>query len=525
MRRAIAALTWIVWSAAAAAQPALSDLDTDARTARQAADARAVVVYRDGLVATLAYALALPELFPHERLKKPRLLVDSERAAVRALWQRLLDYTLALDSIGRFHAGHAELPDKAAREHSFLIAYASALATYRHGLDFIVAAERNAGLDPLLNEAMPELGLPVKTYDQFKFRFLNVLRASEFAALEAVHAASPGRQDPVLRAAIATDAKAVWAHGGGQGVPLTLKNGLDIVRKAGVTAFFPVQAGVAEWMGDTKVYRVSRSLIGAEQIEAMRLKLEPGDILLERREWYLSNIGLPGYWPHAALYIGTPEERARYFDDATVHAWVRGQGERSAALDQLLKRRYPRAHQDSLRAQEHGHVPRVLEAISEGVSFTTLEHSADADAVAVLRPRLSKVEKARALARAFAYAGRPYDFDFDFLTDRALVCTELVYKAYEPGDGLNGLTFPLTEIMGRLATPANLIARQFDEQFGGEAQQSDLVLFLDGVERDKHAVTAGVEEFRVSWRRPKWHILAPELARREPAPPISIYVP
>ncbi len=36
--------------------------------------------------------------------------------------------------------------------------------------------------------------------------------------------------------------------------------------------------------------------------------MEPGDIIVARQNWYLSNIGLPGFWPHAELYVGTPEE-------------------------------------------------------------------------------------------------------------------------------------------------------------------------------------------------------------------------
>jgi uncharacterized protein YycO len=104
----------------------------------------------------------------------------------------------------------------------------------------------------------------------------------------------------------------------------------------------------------------------------------------------------------------------------------------------LLARTYPAAHARALAADGGAH-PHALEAISEGVVFTTPEHAAGADHVAALRPRLSAVEKAAALLRAFGYAGRPYDFDFDFRTDAALVCFELVYKAYEAGPGRPGL--------------------------------------------------------------------------------------
>ena len=108
--------------------------------------------------------------------------------------------------------------------------------------------------------------------------------------------------------------------------------------------------------------------------------------------------------------------------------------------------------------------------------------------------------------RAFHYAGRPYDFNFDFATDSELVCTELVYKAYESAAGFRGLTFPLVEMLGRKVTPANEIARQFDTQCQTAEEQFELVLFLDGQERRAKAVEASPATFRESWRRPKWHV-------------------
>ena len=288
---------------------------------------------------------------------------------------------------------------------------------------------------------------------------------------------------------------------------LTAKNALKVVQKSAQSAWLPVQAGVSEWMGDTKVYRPGRALISQAQIKQFQPKLSPGDVLLERREWYVSNIGLPGFWSHAALYIGTQQERREFFADEDTQAWVKQQGETRGDLEALLEAQYPKAYEQSLAPQEHGHVVRIIEAISEGVSFTTLEHSADCDSLAVLRPRLSKAQKAQALVRAFHYAGRPYDFNFDFATDSELVCTELVYKAYEPSSDFRGLTFPLVEMLGRKVTPANEIAKQFDAQCETPEQQFDLVIFLDGRERQTKAVEASLAEFRTSWKRPKWHVL------------------
>lgn len=475
----------------------LAELSTADRDARIDGDMAAVKVYRDGLMDTAGYALAQTNLFPVAKLKEKRLLRREQREAIWSTWKRFLDYELALDAVGQYHGDFHRLR-KPARERSFIARYAAFLAQYRCALDWIERVENDPDLDTVLNEPVPELGLPAGSYARLKYRFLHVGRASEFAAFDAVLKWYGDDRAGALAAGMEADRKRIWAAGKGTGQALTAKNGLKIVTSKGFEAYFPVQAGVSAWMGDARVWRKNRSLIAPDQVAAMLPKLEPGDILLERREWFVSNIGLPGYWPHAALYIGTPEERRKYFGDD--------------ALETRLREQYPAAYAQHLKPQEHNHASRVLEAISEGVTFTSLEHSADADAVVVLRPRLPQPEKAEAIRRAFHYAGRPYDFNFDFRTDAALVCTELVYKAYEPSNGGTGLTFQTEEMLGRPVMPANSIARMFDAQFGSEKQQLDFVMFLDGHERAERAAEADVAAFRASWQRPKWHIVKTALS-------------
>jgi hypothetical protein len=82
-----------------------------------------------------------------------------------------------------------------------------------------------------------------------------------------------------------------------------------------------------------------------------------------------------------------------------------------------------------------------------------------------------------------------------------------VYKSYEPSVDTHGLHLPLTEMLGRQLLPANLIAKQFDEQYGTPDQQFDFLTFLDGHERTDKAVEATLTDFRSSWQRPKWHVL------------------
>jgi uncharacterized protein YycO len=81
---------------------------------------------------------------------------------------------------------------------------------------------------------------------------------------------------------------------------------------------------------------------------------------------------------------------------------------------------------------EKQHEHAVIEAIGEGVVFTSLEHSVgEADSAAFLRPNLPQDRLNEAIARAFSHVGKPYDFEFDFFSTDKLVCSELVFRAYD----------------------------------------------------------------------------------------------
>lgn len=505
-RAVFAAVLMAMASVAQAAPHPLSELDAPSRAESQASDLRAVVVFREGLAHLVDFTSTRPDLFPATKQHTPRLLNDVQRAEVRETWKSLLDYVIALDSLERFHREYAvkSWRDRAPSVH---VARGAFLAQYRFALDFIQRAENDPKLAIVLNDPVPELGLPAGSYDRLKFAFLNVAASTQLTAYGALALVLPAPSDPELARVTAEDEARLWKAAAGRRQVLSVANAANVLKKLGQRATFPVQTKISSWMGDTKVLRQDRALISPTQIAALPPRLDPGDVLLQRREWYVSNVGLPGFWSHAALYVGTPEERRAYFDDPEVRRWVTAQGEATGDFERLLQARYPMFYALALRPQEEGHVPRVLEAISEGVVFTTLEHSAAADSMVALRPRLERTEKAQALFRAFRYVGRPYDFNFDFQTDSALVCTELIYKSYEPTPGFRGLRLELEEIVGRTAIPANSIARQLDDELRHGVPQLDMVLFLDGQEKLGTAVEAGLDELRRSWRRPKWHVV------------------
>ena len=205
--------------------------------------------------------------------------------------------------------------------------------------------------------------------------------------------------------------------------------------------------------------------------------MKPGDIILERRNWFLSNAFLPGFWPHAALYVGRIEDLQRLgiADDPRLEAHL----------------------EDYLESASDGRDHTVIESVSEGVIFSSLTHSMHADYVAVLRPRLSEQEIGEAILRAFRHHGKPYDFEFDFFTADKLVCTELVYRAYE---GM--LRFDLVRMMGRDTLPALELVRKFGRERGQPGQELDFVLFLDAEPASGGANDATEDEFVASAERP-----------------------
>jgi len=165
----------------------------------------------------------------------------------------------------------------------------------------------------------------------------------------------------------------------------------------------------------------------------------------------------------------------------------------------------PRAapHMSDFQGQnELGDGFAVIEAIGEGVIFTSFEQSVgEADAVAVLRPTLSQEELSEAIGRALSHYGKEYDFDFE-TTDR-LVCTELIFRAY---DGL--LEIPAMRfIMGRPRIAASDYVRMWADGQESGVPQLELVRFLDFDEPNGVAVEADVETLVKTLQRSRFTFL------------------
>ena len=175
-------------------------------------------------------------------------------------------------------------------------------------------------------------------------------------------------------------------------------------RRRGVVSARNIFAAVAEGVGRTasEFYEANNKKVTDDIRSSIVEHLQPGDVIITRHAIALTNLFMPGFWPHAALYVGPREQR--------------------------------------------NPEKCVIEARKDGVLFRPLSDTFSVDYFVVIRPKLSNETIQQAIDRAFTHEGKMYNFDFDFFNSDRLVCTELVYRSF---DGLEGLKFPLTDRAGR----------------------------------------------------------------------------
>lgn len=467
---------------------ALWDLSDARLKSRWIADIKLLETYVNGLERSAALFERNSQLFDPKKI-----LSFEERRRLWGIWQSFMDYQIALDTIktvyGQFPGFN---PSRDTMHNKFFMTCLTAfMAQYSCGLRLIRLSQPVKQMHVLLNEEVPESGIQAGGFERLKFEVIHVnsILADNAGYAYFEHLLPNIRKIPELgwmfRYVLRTHK---LAHGEmkKQGAKNFASNTLDIIRGKAFQVWFPVQKEAAKWVGEATLRKNKVSLISTAQIETMSKELEPGDIIFERKNWEMSNIGLPGFWPHVALYVGSPEQLA-------------GSG---------IKRTFREKWERFCKKFRDGKGHRVIEAIGDGVIFNSLEHSCDCDYVAILRPRLPKEEKLVAIERAFHYEGRPYDFDFDFTSDSSLVCSELVWKCYQPGGKHKGLDMPLVEIAGRPVLPPNEIVRRFAATYGKPEQVLDFVYFLDGIEAQQAAIVSGVEYFLKTPNRSKWDFLS-----------------
>jgi 1-acyl-sn-glycerol-3-phosphate acyltransferase len=409
--------------------------------------------------------------------------------AVRQLLFNYLTHRSALLNLIWKYQKHGEVRDERLRARSFLSCFTSACALHDASVKLVGHFRDAPNAIRKLNEPEPLWNIPPGVYDMVKANLIQA-QTREFmgAWMERYlkEQASFKLHGLVAEAPYSAFHGAIARHrvSAGQLKTIMVETGIvdpvkDVAGK-GKGLAYRSQAFVSTWLGSTRVRapRQGKPMISAEQLAQFRSQLKPGDILIERQNWYLSRAFMPGFWAHAAIYVGTTNDLARLglADDPRV-----------------------RKHWQQFAARNaHGHEHVILEAVPDGVRMTTLEHCIGvADSAAALRPRISETAVRDGIARAFSHLGKPYDFDFDFFSTDKLVCTELVCRAYDAD-----VQFPLVTVMGRKTLPPTELARKFVTERGSAGAQFDCVCFLDGDEKSGRASFKDVEVFATTINRP-----------------------
>jgi hypothetical protein len=488
--------------------------DDGPRVENVEADLTAIHRYDEGLATTIDYARQNPQIIPNKEGTAD--LSETEKANLREVYGSMLDRIRALDQVkSRWKAPQKINPMTRPGNHAkaYLVGYAAWMVQYRRGLDWLEMTVPNRAVETVLDEPAPHYGIPDRSFADMKLR---IIRVREVSRLIAGYKYYESLQDELEEAGCTRDPQCaatmqlVESHYADareqlreRGLLEFAYNSFDIARDKSLEAWFPVQTGVARWMGDTKYRRKGDHLIAYEQLDEMQQHLEPGDVVVSRSNWYLSNAGLPGFWPHSAMYVGTPEQLEDYFDTPEVRAHYREETGHDG-LVAYLKAERPEAWALYLSEDTDGRPRSVLEARSEGVILNSFREGVAVDYAGAMRPTASRVDKAQVIAEGFGMHGLPYDFNFDFLTDQSVVCTELIHKSWDRADAQRTPGYEPTLVMGRTTLPANELVRQFDEQQAQANPNLEFVYFLDGREDSADAVARGEDAFRASWERSKW---------------------
>lgn len=444
-------------------------------------------------------------LLESDLLSKNDLTAD-ERAELMSAWDAFLQAAKASEEITDVHRYFGQISYWSQREShtkSFVIAYALYIKKYEMFSRVINAVGTNERVIKALNEHSNAFGGKNSYYDirnrhiahetllrrnlgrmYISFLELTINTKSFGEDYNALVRASKESYTYLRTRTIETTATAA----------ITVS---DTVENTLFDGWFPIQKSVADSMGKVIITNRDAHFITREQIHEMRPHLKPGDIFVERRNWHLSNVGIPGFWPHAALYIGTLDDAESFFSDVFPF-------EGYPSYSALLKEKYPALYVTYTQNDSVGDPYAVIEGQAPGIILQSLEKSAMADYVGVMRPRLTKYERLQALLRAFENYGKPYDYNFDFETRDEIVCSELVYDAYLPTSKSRGLTLPLTRTSGRLMISPNAFVEKFYNEHGTDTQELDFVYFIDGNESLQKAFVQDENAFLTSWTRSKF---------------------
>ena len=317
----------------------------------------------------------------------------------------------------------------------FLIGYSAACLLVRNDRYMLFDVAKHSNVQRKLNEPFAEYRIPRKQFTYIYSAYVN--RRDTLRIYDAIRVAGANRlaleklrsDNSVAVLAEQLPLYESWLVPSKRRYVAWLFSYLSHkIRRKGVVSLNNALARVVERLGRTasEVKLPISKRVNANVLAQIQSLLQPGDIFITRHDHALTNLFIPGYWPHASFYIGTREDREQLGIQIKQDQSLRWCGSKC-----------------------------TFEALKDGVHFRALEETLAVDNVVIVRPRLASKHLAKAIERVVRHEGKAYNFDFDFFSSDSLVCSEVVYRAL---DGIGGIEFPLTERAGRFKlSPQDLL--------------------------------------------------------------------
>lgn len=319
----------------------------------------------------------------------------------------------------------------------FAITYCAASALIRSAGYLVEMARHRRVVYKKLDEAEPRYGLPRKTFTAVYRSYTSPLTLWQFSQAKQfydsnateIHSTLKSHGMELLSQYLISEEpftsfqkRAIWRSRVGYRFYSLARRGHSGYVKAMFHLFRITGSAIAGKRDPFQARPQKEKRVTGQIVEQVATILRPGDVIMTRHDDALSNHFFPGYWPHAALFLGTPEDRRKLGLPAD------GTPEEC-----------------------------VLEAKKDGVKLRPLKETLLVDAFVVLRPLTEKTDLAGVVRKALTHEGKRYDFLFDFSKAERLACTELIYRSFH---GLGGWRLELIRQSGRLTLPAEELIRQ-----------------------------------------------------------------
>ena len=476
-----------------------------------------------------------------DKLERNLKLTPSETFKIKRVWGRIFDMRVTLNALFQTYADY-QLKDAEDNSKASLIKYTSTLALVNSGVKLSKLLWKMPRTHKLLNELHRSypVGSLVSLENQI-FKMYHILpmgeqlpsffptvdieqQATEFTKLGfASFESDINRKLQNIQLRESQIFKTI-----GRPFLKSMSNSWEVRRRYNrfrfKRLFTDIVTKVSTWLGDTKIkrrnddYYNGKTYITLKQAKEFEQLLEPGDIMISRTNWFLSNAFLPGFWPHSFIYLGNAHKLKQLDELQEVKEHYASKCfslnlQCDSFTSFLSTYKYTaNAFKQYLRKAKDGHEKVLIEATSDGVHFSSIRHTFLNDFLAAMRPKTSPLKKAKAIEKSMNFYGLPYDFDFDFDTHSSLVCSEVVAKSFSnivnfDYDRKNALY--VEEYLNRYSLPViGILKKMVDENIHHQRESElEFVGFLKGVPEKKMAILAEENEFYESVEWPKWSFM------------------